>query len=253
MIETQVQSTATGAIVFDHALVRAPDEAWFDREHWSAHAGAQAQAGGRGGVLFVETPAGTCVLRHYHRGGLIARMSADRYLWSGASRTRAFREFHLLTHIAELGLPAPRPVAARYVRDGLRYRADMLTRRIESARTLAEQLAGDALDTKVAQEVGRTIARFHSASVWHADLNAHNILVDATGSVWLIDFDRGRLRKPRLAWQEANLARLRRSFGKLGAHRIEGFDARFWHPLLAAYHEALSRASVVATAGGVVS
>ncbi len=27
---------------------------------------------------------------------------------------------------------------------------------------------------------------------------------------------------------------------KLGARRVEDFDARFWHPLLAAYHGALS-------------
>jgi len=252
MIETQVQPTASGAIVFDRALVRTPDEAWFDRAHWSAQGGAQALSGGRGGVLFVETPAGTCALRHYHRGGLAARVSADRYLWSGASRTRAFREFRLLAHVAELGLPAPRPVAARYVRDGLRYRADLLTRRIESSRTLADRLAAGALDSGLAQQVGRTIARFHAANIWHADLNAHNVLVDAAGSVWLIDFDRGRVRKPRLAWQQANLARLRRSFDKLGAQRMDGFDVRFWHPLLAAYHEALSRAPLVATARGAV-
>lgn len=249
MIQTQVQPTTTGAIVFDRALVRAPDEAWFDRAHWSAH-GMRAQSGGRGGVLFVDTPAGPCVLRHYHRGGLAARVSADLYLWSGAARTRAFREFRLLAHIAGLGLPAPRPVAARYVRDGLRYRADLLTQCIESAQTLAQRLADDRLDVALAQQVGRTIARFHAAGIWHADLNAHNILVAVADSVWLIDFDRGRLRKPRLAWQEANLARLRRSFDKLGARRADRFDERFWHPLLAAYHETLSRAPFIAVARG---
>ena len=240
MIEAQVQSTATGAIVFDRALGIVPGDAWFDRGHWSALGMADAHSGGRGGVAFVDTPIGTCVLRHYHRGGLAARVSADRYLWTGAVRTRAFREFRLLADLANLGLPVPSPVAARYMRDGLRYRADLLTRRIEGANTLADRLAQDSLGVILAQRVGRTIARLHAANVWHADLNAHNILVDRSDAVWLIDFDRGRVRKPKFAWQQANLARLRRSLDKLGAKRRDAFDAQFWHPLLAAYHEVMS-------------
>jgi 3-deoxy-D-manno-octulosonic acid kinase len=139
------------------------------------------------------------------------------------------------------------------VHDGLRYRADLLTRRIEGAQTLADRLAQASLGPVLAQRVGRTIARLHAANVWHADLNAHNILIDSNDAVWLIDFDRGRLRKPKLAWQQANLARLRRSLDKLGAKRLEGFDAQFWHPLLAAYHDALSQSLVAAAPRGVSS
>ncbi len=49
---------ASGAIVFDRALEISPDGAWFDRAHWSALGKADAHAGGRGGVAFVDTPAG---------------------------------------------------------------------------------------------------------------------------------------------------------------------------------------------------
>jgi 3-deoxy-D-manno-octulosonic acid kinase len=245
MIEAQVPlagKSAAGnrAILFDRAIGTVPDDAWFERAHWAALGKADVQAGGRGGVVFVETPAGACALRHYHRGGFAARVSADRYLWSGAARTRSFREFRLLAHMAESGLPVSAPVAARYVRDGLSYRADLLTRRIASAQTLAQCLAAATLNAVLAGHVGRTIARFHAAEVWHADLNAHNVLVDAEQGVWLIDFDRGRLRKPALAWQQANLKRLRRSFDKLGAKRTAHFDAQFWHPLLAAYHAGMA-------------
>ncbi|GAA0719987.1 3-deoxy-D-manno-octulosonic acid kinase [Dokdonella soli] len=252
MIEAQVQSTATGAIVFDRALGIAPDDAWFDRARASG-AAAAVPSGGRGGVAFVDTPAGECALRHYHRGGFAARISADRYLWTGAARTRAFREFHLLAKLAGAGLPVPAPVVARYVRDGLYYRADLMTRRIESSHTLAERLAVGALGLALALRVGRTIARFHASGVWHADLNAHNILVDVADAVWLIDFDRGRMRKPKLAWQQANIARLRRSFEKLGARRVGDFDAQFWHPLLAAYHSALSQDPPAAHVDGALS
>jgi len=242
MVQAQVQSTADGAIVFDASLGIRPGPDWFDPARWNPLGRA---AGGRGGVVFVDTPAGTCALRHYHRGGLAARISADRYLWSGAARTRAFREFRLLASLADGGLPVSLPVAARYVRDGLAYRADLLTRRVD-ADTLATRLAEGRLDAALAQRVGRTIAEFHAFGAWHADLNAHNILADAQDRISLIDFDRGRLRKVQLAWQQANLARLHRSLVKLGAHRVQGFEARFWHPLLAAYHAAMTERALVA-------
>lgn len=227
--------------MFDRTLTIPPEAAWFDRAHWSALGKLDAGSGGRGEVAFVDTPIGACVLRHYHRGGLVARVVSDRYLWTGAARTRAFREFRLLAELANLGMPVAPPVAARYVRQGLRYRADLLTRRIENADTLAVRLARNSLDSVLAQRIGVAIAQLHRAKVWHADLNAHNILIDDKCVVWLIDFDRGRVRKPTLAWQQGNLARLHRSLVKLGAKRREDFGAAFWHPLLASYHDAMSR------------
>ncbi|MBA8883021.1 3-deoxy-D-manno-octulosonic acid kinase [Dokdonella fugitiva] len=238
MIEAQVQSTADGAIVYDAALGAVPTVEWFDAAHWGLLGRA---AGGRGGVVFVDTPAGACALRHYHRGGLAARLSADVYVWTGAARTRAFREFDLLARLADRHLPVSLPVAACYRRDGLGYRADLLTRRIEGTETLAARLLRGEIDALLAQRIGGTIARFHLAGACHADLNAHNILVAADGGVSLIDFDRGRLRKPHFSWQQANLARLLRSLRKLGAGRLDGFEPRFWHPLLAAYHDAMAR------------
>ena len=253
MTETQIQSTTDGAIVFDAALGMVPDAAWFERAHWAGLGKLSTASGGRGGVAFVETPVGSCALRHYHRGGLVARVSADRYWWSTAERTRAFREFRLLARLADAGLPVSAPIAARYRRSGFGYQADLLTRRIEHARTLAQCLVDGVPGSRLGEAVGRTIARFHAASVWHADLNAHNILVDERDAVWLIDFDRGRLRTPRSAWRRSNLARLRRSFDKLGARDVSGFDERFWTPLLAAYRAALAQAEGATDPRGALS
>lgn len=245
MIEAQAPAAQRGTILYDRSLGVTPDDAWFDRAHWADQGKAEAQDGGRGGVVFAETPVGPCALRHYHRGGLAARVSSDRYLWTGAARSRSFREFRLLAWMTERGLPVPAPVAARCIVDGLTYRADLLTRRIPQVRTLAQRMAADDLDAALAERVGQTLARFHGAQVWHADLNAHNILVDAAGAVWLIDFDRGRVQPLRPAWQASNLRRLRRSFDKLGAQHVAGFDEAFWRPMLAAYHEAMAGRSGV--------
>jgi 3-deoxy-D-manno-octulosonic acid kinase len=256
MSDAQVQPTADGAILFDAAACGAarPDAAWFDAAHWAAEGRVEARSGGRGGVAFIETPAGACVLRHYHRGGLAARVSADKYFWAGAKRTRSFREFRLLDRLVAAGLPVPAPVAARYARKGVNYTADLIVRRIASVETLAEQLARGRLDASLASRVGTTIARFHEAGACHADLNAHNILIDEHDFVSLIDFDRGTLRKPGLAWQQANLKRLRRSLIKLGAKKREpDFEATIWHPLLASYHAALTVRPIAEAARGARS
>lgn len=243
MIEAQVQSTVDGAILHDAACGVVPDTGWFEPGRWPL--AANADTSGRGGVAFLVTPVGTCALRHYRRGGLVARLVADRYLWIGAERTRAFREFRLLATLADAGLPVAQPVAARYVRTGPSYRADLLTRRIDNARTLARQLGDEGATATLAARVGETIACFHVAGAWHADLNANNIMVDSGGIVWLIDFDRGRLRSPQTSWQQANLARLRRSLAKLGLDRGEGFEQRFWTPLLQAHRDRLGAGSAI--------
>ncbi len=238
MIQTNLQSTATGAILFDTAVAPHADEAWFDAAAWRAR--GVLGAAGRGQALFVDLPFGPCVLRHYRRGGLMARMNADNYLWIGAKRTRAFREFRLLIELHDAGLPVAVPVAARYQRDGLRYRADLITRQVLNSMTLAQRLAAQSLDSEMGIRIGRCIAAFHARGIWHADLNAHNVLLDATSQPILIDFDRGRRRRVDYHWQQANIDRLRRSLLKLGAKAGDSaFEQGFWHPLLAAYHATL--------------
>jgi 3-deoxy-D-manno-octulosonic acid kinase len=245
MIDTmiQVQTTADGAIVFDPAVTAqagvsvAFDPQWFEAAHWQVQ-GAGITPGGRGGALYVDAPFGRCVLRHYQRGGMVASVMGDRYLWTGAERTRSFAEFRLLAELHGRGLRVPAPVAARYSRQGVHYRADLITRRLEGVATLAELVARDGCNAEVAARVGATVAEFHAAGAYHADLNAHNVLL-ADAAVWLVDFDRGELRTPARTWQLANMARLRRSLLKLGVARDgeAAFDRQVWKPLMAAYEQ----------------
>ncbi|MDQ1119727.1 MULTISPECIES: 3-deoxy-D-manno-octulosonic acid kinase [Pseudoxanthomonas] len=206
-----------GAILFDRQRLRQAQPEWLDPAHWGDQA-RPVDSGGRGGAWFVDAPFGQSLLRQYKRGGLAASVSSDRYLWRGANRTRSFAEFRLTRALHRMRLPVPQPFVARYLRQGLTYRAAILMERLADVRSLADryQVAGQSAPL---EETGRLIARFHRAGLDHADLNAHNILFDAQGRGWLIDFDRGVLRIPATRWREANLARLLRSLMKLRGQR----------------------------------
>ncbi|PIQ38439.1 MAG: 3-deoxy-D-manno-octulosonic acid kinase [Lysobacterales bacterium CG17_big_fil_post_rev_8_21_14_2_50_64_11] len=201
-------------IVFDSArLPQAPDIAHlFDLDAWPQI--TPVLGSGRGAAWFVASGTHLAVLRHYRRGGLFARLLGDWYPWHGAERTRGFAEFNLLAEMADHGLPVPAPLAARYQHDGAGYRADILIERIATAVPWAALLRND-LGNAAWESVGETIARFHRAGIDHADLNVNNILLDGSGQVWLIDFDRSTRRALHRRWRYRNLHRLRRSIDKL--------------------------------------
>lgn len=228
-------------ILYDAVCIENPEALGFDANYWASRDAIVGFAEGRGTTFFVQHAGEEFVLRHYRRGGLIARLSPDQYVWTGLQRTRAWREWHLLTQLHGKGLPVPQPIAAQVVRHGMTYSADIMTRRIPHATTLAEILSRQAITATTWQEVGRVIGLFHQQGVWHADLNANNVLIDADKQVYLIDFDRGRLRQPAIHWQKANLQRLHRSLIKLqGKAERFYFADTDWQILLAAYSAAVS-------------
>lgn len=206
-----------GAILFDLTRVRQASADWFSPTFWGERA-RPVESGGRGGAWFVEAPFGPALLRRYLRGGLMASLNRDSYLWRNSNATRSFAEFRLTRAVAEKGVPLPRPIAAYYRRDGFRYQAAILLERLDDVRSLADRaaVAGDGAPW---EEAGRLIARMHRAGLDHADLNAHNLLFNPAGQGWVIDLDRGRLRIPATGWREGNLARLKRSLLKLRGER----------------------------------
>jgi 3-deoxy-D-manno-octulosonic acid kinase len=206
-----------GAILFDATQLRQADPRWFDPALWGERA-QRVGDGGRGGAWYIDASHGPCVLRHYLRGGLAAKLSRDKYLWQGAERVRSFAEFRLLRELLRHDLPVPKPIAASYVREGLFYRASILMERLLDVRSLADLAALEGREAPW-DEAGRLVARFHRAGLDHADLNAHNILFDGQGRGWMIDFDRGAVRIPATPWRERNLSRLKRSLLKLRGGR----------------------------------
>jgi 3-deoxy-D-manno-octulosonic acid kinase len=228
-------STDDGAMLLAEAAAGVIDASWFDR---AANGDAETPRAGRGGARFFDTPIGRVFYRPYRRGGLVARFNRDRHLWQGAAETRCFVEMRLLAELQVLGLPVPEPLAARYRRTGLYYRAEIVVREIPSAQTLAERMARTPGVIEW-EAVGAALGRFHSAGVDHADLNAHNILFDSGERVWVVDFDRSTRRAPG-PWADSNLARLKRSLDKLGAGEcVAEFEGKAWPRLLEAWRRGL--------------
>ena len=230
-------SRGCGAILFDRSQIRQPEPGWFSPAHWGDAAQPVAE-GGRGGAWFIQTGEGDAFLRHYLRGGMAASLSRDGHLWRGVNRVRSFVEFRLMRALRERKLPVPMPFAAWYRREGLQYRAAILMQRLPDVQSLATLAAQEQAPWDAA---GQLVARFHRAGLDHADLNAHNLLFDADGHGWMIDFDRSQIRIPATPWREANLQRLQRSLRKQrGARTVGQVDAGV-SQLRAAYDAAWQR------------
>ncbi len=239
MTET-VERTATGAILYDRAIINQSSPQHFLPQGW-AHAerlSGELGSGGRGNTLLVGNVPRQFVLRHYRRGGLLGKLVRDRYFFTGEDETRSFAEWRLLKKMAEFDLRVPRPAAARYVRHGTFYTADLITVRIPGVRPLSAVIAAEDRDTAFWESIGSAIHEFHEAGVYHADMNAYNLQIDDNDRLWMLDFDKGELRKAG-PWQQKTLGRLHRSLQKI--KRLEPklhFCARNWEALLAGYFAA---------------
>ncbi len=220
-------------ILYDAELLHDATPHLFDPQRLERAGALRGSAEGRGTTHFIELEGEQYVLRHYRRGGRIATLLEDRYLRTTLARSRAWCEWHLLAKLVGLDLPVPRPAAARVVTSGPFYRADLITRRIENSQPLSQRLQSTPLNEEQWRTAGICIRRFHKQGVYHADLNAHNILLNPAGKFHLIDFDKGEIRDGNRHWREANLARLRRSLDKLSRqHHLFHFNDSCWQILM---------------------
>ncbi len=244
MIVERLAAIARGCILYDASRVRKAVERVFDPLWWAEHGRIEEVTGGRASIALLRHEGQCWVLRHYRRGGFMAHISADRYLWVGQARVRAFAEWRLLARMQFLNLPVPTPIAARYERRGPFYTADLITEFLPHTQTLAAAMRAEVRQD-VWRSIGSTLALFHAQGVHHADLNANNVLLKVASpdvvvpnvEVYLIDFDRGRIRR-RGAWEAQVLARLRRSLDKISAQLDRTFDERQWCWLMEGYAHA---------------
>lgn len=198
---------------FDEALLQEPIEQVFAADFWQSQGKVIGSAQGRGTTWFVQTQTGEAALRHYRRGGLFGKLVKDQYWFTGWEKTRSFQEFQLLNTLREAGVNVPKPIAARAVKVGPYYRADLLSEKIANARDLVAILQDKPLPKEMYQKIGAEIRKMHDAQVNHTDLNIHNILIDDQDKVWIIDFDKCYF-DDKKCYAVKNLARLERSLIK---------------------------------------
>jgi len=156
-------ATATGVMLADpHSLGNAQleaSESLFDADFWAARGELAAVSGGRGSAWFVGSADHPWVLRHYRRGGFIARISRDRYWFSREDRVRSFAEWRLLHYLSQRGLNVPKPVAAFYRRERWTYHCDLITQRISQAQPLSAALKATALAEALWRDIGAAVAQ----------------------------------------------------------------------------------------------
>jgi 3-deoxy-D-manno-octulosonic acid kinase len=164
-------------------------------EHAAAQPDAQSFTG-RGAAFRLRMPDGDWVVRHYRRGGAIARLLDDRYLRIG--RPRPLRELHASVLARSRGVDSPEVLVAAVHPAAAHYRADIATRYIDGSRDLAEHVlgaarAGPAERLAAWRAAGALLRSAFDAGVEHADLNLRNILIAGAAAApraLLLDLDR---------------------------------------------------------------
>ena len=242
-----IKKTGDSYILYDASIIADPSLQLFDHDYHTNQSAQQknsspaaeltSEAGiGRARVVYLSHEDKTWVLKHYYRGGAVASVLKDQYLGFDIEKSRAFREWRLLKKMRQLGLPVPDAVAAHVDAKMFYYRADLITVKIEDSKTLADVLEKNTITDQLWERVGACIKLFHQHDIYHADLNARNILLTKSGDVYLIDFDNSYFRVSSTAWKMQNLVRLKRSLLKFKKN-VAGFnfDEKNWDVLLQAY------------------
>jgi len=237
MPEPTVLAAGRHTVLCEAALAGQASATWFDRTQWQKIGGVALETSGRGAVLIVKHEAQTWVVRHYHRGGFVARFIEDHYLWLGLEQSRSFCEWRLLRRLRDAGLPVPNPIAAHVYRTGPIYTADIITTYLPDTRKLSAFIADGEVPAHCWREIGRMVKAVHAHGVDHPDLTAHNILLDTRGALFLVDFDNARV-KPDGRWQRLGVERLQRSLRKVALETGTEFDPAAWAEIEAGYAEA---------------
>ncbi len=221
-------------ICYDDTFISNPEWPLFDSHYWQQQNKVIGSAEGRGTTWFVQLESIQAALRHYRRGGLFGKLVKDHYWFSNWSKTRSIAEFELLLVLREAGVNVPRPIAARAVKTGCTYQADLLSEKIAHAQDLVAILQLQSLPAVMYQKIGAEIAKMHKAQVNHTDLNIHNILIDSKEQVWIIDFDKCQQQSGD-DWKLSNLERLKRSFVKEQQRFNIQWHENEWQTLLQGY------------------
>lgn len=170
---------------------------------------------------------GRVVVKHYRRGGALGQLISSVYLDSGLRRPEV--ELELLAFLKGQGVRVPEPVAS-VTKGSLFYRGWLATKEIPAVQSLPSvdrsclDLLERALDNVVVE-----IRKLIGLKVHHVDLHPGNVLMDQSGEIWLVDFDKATVgQSSPKELRELYLRRWRRAVIKHGMPEIfsELFCAR---------------------------
>ena len=213
-IVPRIEKLDGGYILYDSSLLAKPFSGLFNAKTLAERSLLMEPTVGRGGGYFLRFGSQEWVWRHYRRGGVMAKIFEDEFVGWSLENTRSWNEWRLLADLYGRGFPVPRPVAAFVSRKFGYYRCDLITQRIAPAQNLSALLEQAPLPAEVWASIGACVRRFHNAGIYHADLNANNVLLDDQMRVYLIDFDRSGPRRG-LLWRKKNIDRFKRSLRKI--------------------------------------
>jgi 3-deoxy-D-manno-octulosonic acid kinase len=176
--------------------------------------------GGRSRSVVLELPDfGRVFVKHYSHGGLLRALTAGRFLGVGPERSRV--EFEMLELVRSLGVNAPRPHAI--IRKGaLIYGTWLVMEELSETRNLVEiqNAEGDDLH-RVMAALGEQVVLLIRNRILHIDLHPGNVLVDPTGVVYIVDFDKAHFfQGSAAALRDLYLRRWRRAVIKHGLSPI---------------------------------
>jgi 3-deoxy-D-manno-octulosonic acid kinase len=142
---------------------------------------------GRGIAYAIRLNSDPWLVRHYRRGGMIARVLNDRYAPTG---NRAVEELKASVVARARGIPTPEVVAAICYSGPLYSRFDIAVQFIDHSRDLAQLLFEDrVVSTRDIGKAATLIRTMIKGGLLHADLNLKNILI-APDRAYVLDLDR---------------------------------------------------------------
>ncbi|MDH5235464.1 MAG: hypothetical protein OEW77_10935 [Gemmatimonadota bacterium] len=186
---------------------------------WAAAEPAARAFQGRATAWGVRLPHTTLdvVVRHARRGGVLAAVRGDRYVWPG----RAPWELATALRLREMGVRTPDVVAYALYPAGRGFcRSDVVTTRLPDGADFPGAWQAGTVETRaeLLVAVAALLRDLRAAGAQHADLNAKNVhMAREAGrwNAWVLDVDRVRFRRKNDAAVGAqNLARLDRSLRK---------------------------------------
>jgi len=148
--------------------------------------------GGRNAFSIIELHgSGRVVIKNYSRGGLIRYFNRRTYIKLGQSRCES--EYELLRYIKKVNISSLDPVAFVF-KGTFFYNAWLVTKEIQQAQSLAEISLKDLDSAQIAMKaLKQQIEVMLENRIFHVDLHPGNVLIDRTGKIYIIDFDKARI------------------------------------------------------------